>query len=151
MATSNDSLNDEDYQYVLRKNEKKIANLINPTCLFPVLHDKKLLTEDEVKLLQGTVPEKKGARLVQILLGKKGGNVLHVFIQALREDEEHVGHKSLAFELLAELSNPPLLSSFRSRAASLPVKPVKSDPVIFRRQTGPKRLASISVSASVRM
>ena len=138
MATSSDNLSDEDYHYVLRNNEKKIANLINPTCLVPVLLTKGLLIENELKLLQGIAPDKRGAQLVQILLDKKGGNVLNLFIQALREEEEHIGHRNLAFKLLAELPKP----SFHCRAATLPAKPVK-------RQTAPKRAVSISVSALV--
>ena len=128
MATSSETASGEEYQYVLRHNEKKIANLINPTCLLPMLRAKGLLTEDEFKLLQEISPENRinrGAQLVQILLSKKGGNVLDVFIEALREEKEHVGHKSLAFELLAELSKPkppPPPSFSRPRASTLPVR-----------------------------
>ena len=131
MATSSEIRpNDAEYsgQYVLRNNENKIANLINLTCLLPLLRAKGLLTESESKLLEEMSPEtqhnriNRGTQLVQILLGKKGGRkVLDVFIEALREEKEHVGHKSLAFELLAELSKlPPPPSVFRPRALTLP-------------------------------
>ena len=142
MATSSETTSDEEHQYsVLRSNEGKIANLINLTCLLPLLRTKGLLTDKEFKLLQEMSPENRingGTRLVQILLSKKGGNVLDLFIEALREEghSEHVGHKSLAFELLAELSKPKMMPP-RSRASTLPEKFVRRE---INRQSLPKHM-----------
>ena len=150
MATSIGTSSDDNYQqYVLRKNEKKIANLINLTCLLPVLRDKGLLTENEFQQISSVDSSEnmKGTQsrqLVQIMLQKKEGNVLDIFIEALREDEEHVGHKSLAFELLAELSNPP--SPLRPRASTLPQNTVRSE---IKRQSLPKHTSLGTRSFSV--
>ena len=135
MATSSETPSDVEYQYydVLRNNKNKIANLVNLTCLLPLIRAKGLLTESESKLLEEMSPEtqhNRGAQLVQILLDKKGGrNVLDVFIEALHEEKEHVGHKCLAFKLLAELSKlpPPPSLSVRPRASTLPEISARSE------------------------
>ena len=105
------TVNDEDYRRVLRNNEKKITKLINPNYLLPVLRANGLLTKSELQqledmpMLQNEANRK--AQLFQILLGKEEGNTctLNSFIKALQEEGEHMGHKSLAIQLLSELSN----------------------------------------------
>ena len=99
----------EDYRRVLRNNEKKITKLINPNHLLPILRANGLLTESEhqqledMPMLQNEANRK--AQLFQILLGKGEGNTFNSFIKALQEEGEHKGHKSLAIQLLTELSN----------------------------------------------
>ena len=97
------ALCDESYQRVLRNNERKITDLTNLPCLLPILYAKGLLTEIERRTLQ-QMPEyeiNRSARLVQILLSK-GGNAFPLFIEALQEESEHMGHKNLAVTLLED-------------------------------------------------
>ena len=117
-----DSVSDEDNRCVLQSNETNIINLINLTLLLPVLRTKAgLLTEDELRLLE--IPShgiNRRAQLVQILLSKpRGEKTLNIFIEALQEEKEHIGHKNLALQLLAELSEskmvPPLSLSTTPR------------------------------------
>jgi len=112
----------DDNRSVLQNNETHINNLINLTLLLPVLRTKAgLLTEDELRLLE--IPShgiNRRAQLVQILLSKpRGEKTLNIFIEALQEEKEHIGHKNLALQLLAELSEskmvPPLSLSTTPR------------------------------------
>lgn len=101
------NLSDEDYRQILQNNEKYITNSTNLSCLLPILRAKGLLTDGEFQLLQEMPPYKvrNRSQLVQILLGKGGGNALNLFIQALHEEKEHLGHKNLARALVGEVSN----------------------------------------------
>ena len=101
------SLRDEEYRRVLQNNEKNITNSTNLSCLLPVLRAKGLLTENEFRLLQ-EMPEyevRRRSQLVQTLQSKGGGNALNLFIEALQEETEHLGHKNLAITLLGEISS----------------------------------------------
>ena len=109
-------VNDGEYKRVLRNNERKITELINPRYLLPVLRAHGLLTKSEHQQLEEMPMQQneanKKARLFKILLGKQDENALNLFINALQEEGEHTGHKRLSVELLAELPNlepaPPL-------------------------------------------
>ena len=95
----------EDYLRILQNNERKIKSSINLPYLLPILRAKRLLTEDEFRLLQEIPYEtQKNSQLVQYLANKGGGNALHLFINALQEEDEHMGHKTLAVTLLTEIS-----------------------------------------------
>ena len=127
MATVND---DEDYRRVLRNNEKKITTLINPTLLLPVLRANGLLSESEHQQLdEMPMLQNEANRRAQL---REGISVLNSFIKALQEEGEHMGHKILAVQLLAELSNlkpaplPPPRKMRVYRAHTLPQSAVKS-------------------------
>ena len=95
----------EDYQRILLNNDKQIKNSVNLTCLLPILRTKGLLTDDEFRLLQEMQYDtRKNVQLVRILQSKGGGNALQLFIEALQEEGEHMGHKHLAVTLLGEIS-----------------------------------------------
>ena len=117
------TVNDEDYRRILRNNEKKITQLINPSYLLPVLRANGLLTESEhqqlkdMSMLQNEANRK--AQLFQILLGRGEGNTLNLFIKALQAEREHVGHKSLAIQLLTELSNLKMVPPVPPRTMTL--------------------------------
>jgi len=125
-----DSVSDEDNRCVLQSNETNIINLINLTLLLPVLRTKAgLLTEDELRLLE--IPSRginRKAQLVQILLSKpRGEKVLSLFIEALQEEKEHMGHKNLAFQLLTELS----------KSKMVPPRSISTTPRLTRTYTMP--------------
>ena len=113
----------EDYQRLLHNNERKIKNSINLTCLLPILRTKRLLTDDEFRLLQEIHYEtQKNSQLVQFLQNKGGGSALHLFIEALQEEDEHMGHKTLAVTLLSEIS------TIKSRPPAVAKKPAPPTP-----------------------
>ena len=101
------SLRNEEYRRVLQNNEKNITNSTNLSCLLPILRKKGLLTEDEFRLLQEMpgYEVRRRSQLVQILQSKGGGNALNLFIEALQEETEHLGHKHLAITLLGEITS----------------------------------------------
>ena len=101
------SLCDEEYRRVLQNNEKNITNSTNLSCLLPILRTKGLLTEDESRLLQEMpgYEVRRRSQLVQTLQSKGGGNALNLFIEALQEETEHLGHKNLAITLLGEIAS----------------------------------------------
>ena len=95
----------EDYLRILQNNERTIKNSVNLSYLLPKLWAKGLLTEDQYRLLQEMPYEtQKNSQLVQFLQTKGGGDAMHLFIQALQEESEHLGHKTLAVTLLQEIS-----------------------------------------------
>jgi len=69
---------------------------INLDCLLPYLNRHKILTRSERSLFKNSSKSQneKIADLLQVLDGKDNGTVLK-FIQALKEETEHVGHKKL--------------------------------------------------------
>ena len=120
---SSRSLCVEDYQRILQNNERKIKNSINLGYLLPILRTKGLLTEDEFRLLQEIPYEThKNSQLIQFLQSKGGGNALHLFITALQEEDEHIGHKTLAVTLLGEIS------AIKSRPPAVAKKPAPPTP-----------------------
>ena len=103
---SHDQQRDEDYRRILQNNEKNITRLTNLECLLPVLRTKWLLTENELRLLR-EMPQyeiHRTSKLVQILLTKGGRNAVDLFIEALQDEKEHIGHNELAKVLLQEVS-----------------------------------------------
>ena len=116
------TLCDEDYRRILQNNEKKITNLTNLNCLLPLLRQKGLLTDNEFRLLKEMPPYevRSGSKLVDILLGKGGGDALNLFIQALEEEDEHLGHKNLAIMLRLESET----SNIKTRPAKKPPPPI---------------------------
>ena len=110
----------EDYVHVLHNNERKIKNSLNLSYLLPIIWSKGLLTEDEYRLLQEMQYEtQKNSQFVQFLKNKGGGDAMNLFIQALQEEYQHMGHKNLAVTLLQEMS---------SIKSSRPAPPVAKKP-----------------------
>ena len=104
---SHDQPRDEDYRRILQNNEKRITDLTNLECLLPILRIKGLLTENELRLLRELSQYEihRTSKLVQILLTKGGRNAVNLFIEALQDEEEHIGHNELARVLLQEIAN----------------------------------------------
>lgn len=120
------ALCDESYQRVLRNNERKITDLTNLPCLLPILYAKGLLTEIERRTLQ-QMPEyevNRSARLVQFLLSK-GGKAFPLFIEALQEEDEHMGHKNLAVQLLENSKSSTIKTRTLSKKPPPPPPPRK--------------------------
>ena len=153
-------VNNEDYRRVLCNNKKKIIKLINPNYLLPVLRTKGLLTEsehqqlEEISMLQNEANTGR-AQLFQILLSKREGNALNSFIKALQEEGEHMGHKSLAVQLLIELSKlktappvPPHKTTLY-RAHTLPQSVVKREIEWQTQLTTTRSLSASEVSSAV--
>ena len=150
-------VNDEDYRRVLRNNEKKIIKLINPNYLLPVLRTNGLLTESEHQQLEeiSVLQNEANTQLFQILLSKREGNALNLFIKALQEEGEHMGHKSLAVQLLTELSKlktappvPPHKTTLY-RAHTLPQSVVKRETEWHTPLTTTRSLSASEVSSAV--
>lgn len=110
----------EDYRRILHNNETKITNSTNLKCLLPILQTKGLLTDAEFQLLHDmpSYEAHRSSQLVSILLKKGGGNALNLFVEALQEEYEHLGHKTLAVSLLGELT------SIKTKTAKKPAPPV---------------------------
>ena len=139
------SLCDEEYRRVLQNNEKNITNSTNLSCLLPILRKKGLLTEDEFQLLQEmpAYEVRRRSQLVQTLQSKGGGNALNLFIEALQEETEHLGHKNLAITLLGEIASikhakkpaPPTLPRKARASFSQAPQPFSTPPPVRRHTT----------------
>ena len=139
------SLCNEEYRRVLQNNETNITSSTNLTCLLPILRAKGLLTGDEFRLLQEMpgYEVRRRSQLVQTLQSKGGGNAMNLFIEALQEETEHLGHKNLAITLLGEIASikhakkPAPPAPHRKARASLShaLKPLSTHPPVRRHQT----------------
>ena len=74
----------------------EMIRYIKLNCLFPYLNRHKILTRDERFFFTDSSksPYDKITKLLQILDSKDDGTVLK-FLQALKEETEHTGHKNL--------------------------------------------------------
>lgn len=94
-ATMEDSTFDS-RRFIL-SNRKEIEKRVNLDELVPKLDEKKLLTSDEYEelLYKEYVPHRRKKRLVEIV-ASKGDRAPRLFIECLREENEHLPHSELA-------------------------------------------------------
>lgn len=89
---------------VLQSLESDISITIQLPCLLPFLRRKRLVTQSELQQLSSDGKEsdlEKNRKLIRIITGK-GENAYDLFIEALQEEGEHLGHASLVKKLMNE-------------------------------------------------
>jgi len=96
------ALTDAEYRHLLQKCEREIAAQTNIPVILPMLRTKRLLVDEEFRALQELPSYERGSHLVQILQKKGGEDAFSLFIAALKQEGEHLGHKNLAGRLLKE-------------------------------------------------
>ena len=115
---------------VLQSMKSDITSTVQLTYLLPFLRQKRLVTEAEFQQLSGDGREsdsEKNGKLIRIIMGK-GEDAYDLFVEALQEEQEHLGHSSLASKLVQERNrlralgggNPGELSSKPRRPEPLP-------------------------------
>ena len=99
---------------ILQQHRQDIVSTINPNTLLPLLLSKKLVTEEEFREISadnGRIPEgQRNSKLLDIV-AKKGESAFDLFVSALKEEDKHLGHESLAKTLEEEkekVSKPPI-------------------------------------------
>ena len=94
---------DPNLRKILQKRQNDIASSVQLQHLLPILRDKGLVTDPEFESLSMTTAESsydKNKRLVSIIL-QKGKKAFDLFVKALQNEKDHIGHKSLADTLVA--------------------------------------------------
>ena len=88
---------------ILQSEQSGITLTIQLTHLLPILRQKRLVTEPEFQQLSSDKESdsEKNGKLIRIIIGK-GENAFDLFIAALQEEQEHLGHSSLARKLMDE-------------------------------------------------
>ena len=93
------------YHKILQQRRQDIVSTIHPNTLLPLLLNKKLVTEEEFREISddyGRIPEgQRNSKLLDII-AKKGASAFDLFISALKEEDKHLGHESLAKTLEEE-------------------------------------------------
>ena len=93
------------YQKILQQRRQDIVSTIHPNTLLPLLLSKKLVTEEEFREISddhGRIPEgQRNSKLLDIV-AKKGASAFDLFVSALKEEDKHLGHESLAKTLEEE-------------------------------------------------
>ena len=93
------------YHKILQQHRQEIVSTIHPNTLLPVLLSKKLVTEEEFREISddfGRISDgQRNAKLLDIV-AKKGAHAFDLFVSALKEEEKHLGHESLAKTLQEE-------------------------------------------------
>ena len=90
---------------ILQNLQADITLTIQLTYLLPFLRKRHLVTETEFQQLSSDGRESESAeknlKLIRIIIGK-GEDAFDLFVEALQEEQEHLGHNSLAKRLLHE-------------------------------------------------
>ena len=88
---------------ILQSEQSAITLTIQLGYLLPILRKRRLVTEQEYQQLSNEKESdsEKNGKLVKIIIGK-GESAFDLFIEALQEEQEHLGHSSLAKKLLDE-------------------------------------------------
>ena len=93
------------FHKILQQHRQEIVSTIHPNTLLPVLLSKKLVTEEEFREISddfGRLSDgQRNGKLLDIV-AKKGANAFDLFVTALKEEEKHLGHESLAKRLEKE-------------------------------------------------
>ena len=93
------------YHKILQQHRQEIVSTIHPHTLLPVLLSKKLVTEEEFREISddfGRLSDgQRNGKLLDIV-AKKGAHAFDLFVSALKEEEKHLGHESLAKTLEEE-------------------------------------------------
>ena len=95
---------DDGLRDALQRLESDIAITLQLHYLLPILRRKRLVTQSEFQQFSSDEKEsdlKKNRKLIRIITGK-GEDAFDLFIEALQEEEEHLGHGSLAKRLVNE-------------------------------------------------
>ena len=104
---------------VLQSRAKDITDLTDFNYLIPILCSKGLITENKFK----EMPAHERSRLFHNILVRRP-SALHLFIEALQEEEHHSGHKHLARKLLEEVSK---IKSSEATSESESIKQLPAD------------------------
>ena len=88
---------------ILQSEQSGITLTIQLSHLLPILRKKRLVTEPEFQQLSSDKESdsEKNGKLIRIIIGK-GEDAFDLFIEALQEEQEHLGHSSLARKLMDE-------------------------------------------------
>ena len=108
---------DAELRDILQGLQSEMDITIQLTHLLPILRTKRLVTLSEFQQLSSDGKEsdlEKNIKLIRIIIGK-GEKAFDLFIEALQEEGEHLGHDSLAKKLMDEKK--------RSKAKSKPRAP----------------------------
>ena len=93
------------YHKILQQRRQDIVSTIHPNTLLPLLLSKKLVTQEEFREISddyGRIPEgQRNSKLLDIV-AKKGASAFDLFVSALKEEDKHLGHESLAKTLEEE-------------------------------------------------
>ena len=100
---------DPNLRKILQKHHNDIASSVQLQHLLPILRDKGLVTDPEFESLLTTTAEssyEKNKKMVSIIL-QKGRKAFDLFVKALQNEKDHIGHKSLADTLVAARKELP--------------------------------------------
>ena len=88
---------------IFQSEQSDITLTIQLSHLLPFLRKMRLVTEPEFQQLSNEKESdsEKNGKLIRIIIGK-GKDAYDLFIEALQEEQEHLGHSSLAKKLLDE-------------------------------------------------
>jgi len=142
------ALTDAEYRHLLQRCEREIAAQTNMPLILPMLRARRLLVDEEFRALQELPSYERGSHLVQILQKKGGEDAFSLFIAALKQEGEHLGHKNLAGKLLKEkeetISKRPPIPRKRTSGPGFRSPPVaKKAPLIPQSNAKSKSLDQI--------
>ena len=90
---------------ILQQHRQEIVSTIQANTLLPLLLNKKLVTQEEFREISddpGRITDgQRNGKLLDIVV-KKGANAFDLFVSALKEEDKHLGHESLAKTLEEE-------------------------------------------------
>ena len=97
---------------LLAKYENDLVTTLSLAYLIPNLRKRKLLANNEAELLsKKDITGREANNTFLSILKTKGRDALSLFITALREEPEHLGHQTLCEELSRDYGFPPPVSS----------------------------------------
>ena len=134
---------------ILQNLQSDITLTVQLSHLLPFLRQKRLVTDSECQQLSSDGREsesEKNAKLIRIIVGK-GENAFDLFVEALQEEQEHLGHNSLAKKLLHEQSR---LKSAESKPRPPEPLPRNKKPTTAAPSVPPKTYKSQQVSQSTK-
>ena len=107
---------------ILQQHRQEIVSTIHPNTLLPLLLSKKLVTDEEFHEISDDCSRlsdgQRNGKLLDIV-AKKGAHAFDLFVSALKEEEKHLGHESLAKILEEEKAKLPKPSSRGQRRVCL--------------------------------
>ena len=97
---------------ILKDYLEAISSTLNLSCLLPKLLNKQLLTDIEYERLgsSNSTEREKNVQFLQILR-TKGSTAFQKFLEALREEDEHLGHVDLHKKLSKAAAEEPCLEN----------------------------------------
>ena len=97
---------DEPYKRCLRENSRLIIDNMNVWALLPNLMEKGLLTREEREQIEAKTTDYDRNCFVYSKLYTKGEEGFKRFLQCLRDEHEHLGHKDLVKTLGLSIQTP---------------------------------------------